>query len=221
MSDFKYICYLCGKEITDDSDFDVLPNKDMYGETLSEESAQDIFIHLPVHGKCLNKYKTDENIFVSLLLSMSEKLDYKCDYWYEPNDTTRKKHEKQRPFFGTIDEKTDITKDIPIPEGQLLVVYDREKMGEIIWKICRGVYFHEFNKFLPEDCKHNSRIFLPGDSIDEICDFFIKKRSRSKFDIVFDYKYTVYENNVIFAMLFFSMTIAFTYIVIPEQKRAK
>ena len=218
MSEFKYICYLCGKEITDDSDFDVLPNKEMYGDILSDEDAQEVFIYLLVHGKCLDRYKTDENIFVSMLLSMSERLDYKCDYWYEPNDTTRKKHKNQRPFAGKIDEKTDITKDIPIPEGQILVIYDQQKMSEIIWKICRGVYFHEFNTFIPEDCEHSIRIFHPGDSIDSICDFIIKNPSRCKYDIIFDYKYTVWENHALFALMFFSMTIAFVSITMPEQK---
>lgn len=218
MNDFKYICYLCGKEITDDNDFDVLPNKDMYGDILSEENAQDVLIYLTVHCKCLNSYKTDENIFTSFLLSITEKSSYKCDYWCEPTDATRKKHENQRPFFGKLDKKTDITKDIPIPEKKLLIIYNRQKMSQIIWKICRGVYFHEFNKFIPEDCEHRIIIFFPGDPIDSICDFIIKEPSRCMNDIIFDYKYIVCKNEVLFALLFFSTTIALVSITLPEQK---
>jgi len=143
------ICYLCGNKLDEEIDRDHVPPKQFYSKQLRKKHNPNLFT-LPVHPACNKSYQKDEDYFVHSIAPLT-KGSYSGDgIW---NDIV---HQFQRPQGQRIGQMISREFDdrpfgLYLPNGKVLKRFDGERVWRVVWKILRGLFFKEYNRFLPED----------------------------------------------------------------------
>jgi len=115
-----------------------------------------------------------------------------------------------------IDEFDKRPSGLYLPHGKIKQTLNRKRLNRVIWKICRGLYFYEFKKFLPENSKKAIEILFPGYDIPKEYKFLLNFESRGTYQKVFAYKYVHVKGFHGWAMLFLDRIIVFIFFHSPE-----
>ena len=83
------------------------------------------------------------------------------------------------------------------------------RIERIIWKITRGLYFHEYNELLPENTIHIIEFYDQYHKPREEFNFVRDTESRGKYPGVFDYKILDTDKYIMWGLLFWDYYIAF------------
>ena len=166
--------------------------KQIYPRRLRGECNLSNLLTLPTHRQCNQSYQLDEDHFVyNLYLSANSNSGRAISQ----DIISRMRDGRNLGLVGRI--RSQISQ-IVSPNGTEFNIMDASRMARITWKIVRGLFFYETNRFLPENtpgiCK-NPIIF--GESASGIQSEYDREQfnlirqnpSRGQYPDIFDYKY--------------------------------
>ena len=183
------ICYLCGKKFDENISKDHIPPKQFYAGCIRQTHSPNL-LTLPTHKSCNTAYQLDEDYFVHSLgpLALGS---------YSGNAILRDiDHQMKRPQgYGKrigqmiLKEFDRRPGGIILPHSKVAKRFDGKRIWRIIWKITRGLYFHEKGQFLPEKTPRLFDIVSPGDKPSSELSYVLRTPSRGQHPGVFDYKF--------------------------------
>jgi hypothetical protein len=156
------VCYLCGKELVEPINRDHVPLKQFYTEEIRKMHSPNL-LTIPVHTACNSSYQLDEDYFINTLVPFA-KGSYSGDSSLK--DVFKKYSDgvKRSLVHKTLNEFERNPSGLILPPGLVAKRFESERFHRIAWKIVRGLYFHHFNKFLPEKTP-NSLSIIPPDQV--------------------------------------------------------
>ena len=83
-----------------------------------------------------------------------------------------------------------------LPAGRVIKRFDGERVGRVVWKLVRGLYFYETKSVLGEDTRHTTEIIEPERGretagVNPVWEIVKGQESRGSYGGVFEYKYLV------------------------------
>ena len=166
--------------------------KQIYASRLRRECNLSNLLTLPTHKQCNQSYQQDEDYFVyNLHLSA----DSNSGRAISQDIISRTRDGRNVGLVGGI--RSQISQ-IVSPNGTELNRMDASRMARITWKIVRGLFFIETNRFLPENtpmsCKNpitfgESALGIQSEYDWEQFDLIRRNPSRGQYPDIFDYKY--------------------------------
>lgn len=187
MSKEEHICYLCGQPLDGDITRDHVPPKQFYPKSCRNTMALNLF-WIPAHSQCNMGFQEDEDYLVNSLGPLCGETDSGNALWADISHTYRKYPQHRglvKRVFGEFEKRPS---GIVLPPGMIGKRYDRRRVVPVVWKITRGLFFWERQRFLPESTPRTSEIILNR----EPPTWFAHVRdtpSRGRYPGVFDYKY--------------------------------
>ena len=190
------ICYLCGNDLNPDDgniDRDHVPMRQIYAKSLRREYHLNL-LTLPTHKSCNRSYQQDEDYFVaSLHLSA-----YSNSGKAVQQDIISRMRDGRWP--GLTREVRSQVSRIVLPDGTELIHLEAFRIARITWKMVRGLFFYETNRFLPKETPNvsknpiifwNNKLISGIDSKEdrEQFDMIRENPSRGNYWRIFDYKY--------------------------------
>jgi hypothetical protein len=91
---------------------------------------------------------------------------------------------------------------IALPKELIAKKYDGERIMRVVWKVTRGLFFKEYNKFIPENIDKRIWISGYGKGLSPLFQYVRDTPSRGDYPGVFDYKYIKIEEYNLWALLF-------------------
>jgi len=160
------VCYLCGNPLEDCAvNNDHVPPKQFYPKHMRRSEDLQL-LTLPVHVSCNTSYQRDEDYFVQSLGPLASDRGTVAGkaLWLDLTKSMSRR-ENQRLTHRVLDEFSDQHNGIYLPPGLRAKSFDTARMRRMLWKIVRGLHFHEYGTFLPEDV---ARKHLPIGTVPEM-----------------------------------------------------
>ncbi|MFC1556725.1 hypothetical protein ACFL5L_01925 [candidate division KSB1 bacterium] len=161
----KKICYLCGKRIVGRISKDHLPPFQFFPENYRKDHDLSNLITLPTHPKCNFAYQKDEDYFV-VSLTPAIKDNYLNFGVFERLKRMSKRDQGRRLLNQVLGEFKKNIGNIYLPSHLAAKNVDSIRFRNIVWKLTRGVYFHEYCEVLPHSTEHT--IFKIYQNVEEI-----------------------------------------------------
>ena len=154
------ICYLCGKSLTEPISDDHVPPKQIFARSIRKSHPTDL-LKIPVHLKCNQSYQRDEDYFLNSLAPLGRG-SYAGNAVLE--DVFEKFHRGEKVFLvkKVLAEFDSRPSGLIIP-GKVIKRFDGKCMTRIVLKIVRGLYFHHYSQYLPEELTGEVQIISPDD----------------------------------------------------------
>lgn len=196
------ICYLCGENLnSDDIDKDHVPMKQIHASDIRKTHNLSNLLTLPTHKSCNHSYKHDEDYFVVTLAPLAIE-SYSGDAVLDDVAKQFKRPQGRRLGNKVLEEFGKIT----LPNGWVTKRFEGERISRILWKIVRGLFFHETTRFLPENTPDSLEIFsqnfvnlVSRKEISQmpppLFSYVRDTPSRGQYPGIFDYKYTKFSAN--------------------------
>ena len=166
--------------------------KQIYARRLRSEYNLNNLLTLPTHKRCNQSYQQDEDYFVyNLHLSAYSNSGRAVSQ----DIISRKREGKGLGLIGRVHSQIS---QIVSPDGTEFNIMDASRIARITWKIVRGLFFIETNRFLPEDTRGNCKNPITfGESASGIqseydweqFDLIRRNPSRGQYPDIFDYKF--------------------------------
>lgn len=209
------ICYLCGcplnAEVEDIDDDHVPPRQFHSREIRSSENLN--LLTLPTHRKCNSAYQLDEEYFIHTFAPMVMGTFSRSSILKELLGQYRagRNVPLNRMVLGEFQKRPS---GLYLPPGKVVKRFDPQRVWRVVWKITRGLFFHEHKVFLPKDTPRQYKIMSPGEKPPD--EFFLLPDDpiHGRYPGVFDYKFRKLEDDLnlhIWAMLFWDNIIALVY----------
>jgi hypothetical protein len=149
------VCYLCGLGLEGDMNRDHVPPKQIFPEEIRRRHNLDDLLTLPVHRDCNEGFQKDEEYFVHSIGPLAYRTYAGAHVMARIEDATK------RPQGRALVEKVGNefrweTGGIHLPPGLVLKTFDGQRVHRVVWKVVRGLFFHEKKGLLPE---HTLRAF--------------------------------------------------------------
>jgi hypothetical protein len=196
------ICYLCGKELADGEDIslDHVPPKQFFPSSIRKNANLKLF-KLPTHVSCNKSYQKDEDYFVNSLGPLAMHSSAGKELWKDIS------HQVRRPEGKKLTQKIlkEFDKNpsgIALPKELIAKRYDGDRIMRVVWKITRGLFFKEYNKFIPENIDKRILISGYGEGLSPLFPYVRDTPSRGDYPGVFDYKFIKIEEYNLWALLF-------------------
>jgi hypothetical protein len=202
------ICYLCGLAIEKDVCRDHVPPKQFYAKVLRQNHSPNLFT-LPVHSTCNSAYQKDEDYFVHSIAPLTKGSYSGNEIW---KDITHQFQRPQGQIIGQMIRKEFEKRPsgLYLPGGKVVKRFDADRIWRIVWKIARGLFYKEHNRYLPEDTPKLFKVVSVGEEPPAKFEAVRNSPSRGQYPAVFDYKYIVIpelDNIHFWAMLFWDRLI--------------
>lgn len=189
-------CYLCGSVLSGELDDDHVPLKQLYGRGVRKIHNPNLFT-LRTHKRCNSSYQYDEDYFVHSLAPVILG-SYSGNSVIE--DIKKRLNGGRRiPLGHTVLKEFDSQPGgLILPGDKVAKRFDGNRIGRVVWKIVRGLYFKEHKRVLPESTPFTWEIVSPGYPPPEMFLLIVHNSSKGDYPGVFDYKYSVFPevNNV-------------------------
>ena len=153
------ICYLCGKDLIEPTNRDHVPPKQLYTEEIRKKHSPNL-LTLPTHKDCNSSYQFDEDYFINTLAPFAKDS-------YAGSSLLRdifKKYEhgvKRSLVHKTLNEFERNPSGLILPSNLVAKRIEGNRLHRVAWKIVRGLYFHHFDKVLPEGKLNSLSVILP------------------------------------------------------------
>lgn len=200
------ICYLCSQPISPGqlADDDHCPPKQFYPKALRTDDLQ--LLTLRTHKSCNRDYGMDEEYFVSCLGILAKDTNSgQALTW----DISRR---SERPAGQRLGQRilshfNEAPGGIHLPAGRIALEYEGNRIARVLWKIVRGLFFHENGRCLPDDTPCKLRILSTGEEPPPEFQLVRDTESKGRYGTIFDYKTFIHPNLLDFhywAMLLWS-----------------
>lgn len=210
------ICYLCGKELGKDIDVDHVPPKQFYARSIRKNVSLQLST-FPTHKSCNKSYQKDEDYFLHSVGPLAMESHTGKELWADIRSQL-KRPEGQRIIKMIYEEFEERPSGLILPHGKIMKSFNGKRIRSVIWKITSGLYYKEYNKYLPESTTHLIEIYGHGEKIRDEFSIVRDTPSRGKYKRVFDYKYVGTEKYNLFAMLFWETIISLIVFEEPKEK---
>ena len=214
------ICYLCGKELQlkEELDDDHIPMRQLYAQQIRKNHNPNL-LTIKTHCLCQKAYQSDEDYFVSTFAVFVSDTYSGSALW---SDVKRKLQRQESQglrerISGEFSEASP--EGIYLPDGKIYKSYDTNRVNNVIWKITRGLFFKEYERFLPVDTPRKIQCVPPGEEPPKEFMHVRDTLSKATYPGVFDYKFMMIKeiNNLhVWAFLFWDKLISFHYFHDPE-----
>jgi len=196
------ICYLCGKRLDkkEDISYDHVPPKQFYPSTIRKNTNLNLFT-LPTHIACNKSYQKDEDYFVNSLGPLA-KGSYSGNGLWKDISHQMSRPESRKLIWKVFKEFERRPSGIILPNELIAKKYEGERIRGVVWKITRGLFFKEYNKFIPKDIDKKIWISGYGKGLSPLFPYVRDTPPRGDYPGVFDYKYIKVENYNLWALLF-------------------
>ena len=115
---------------------------------------------IAVHKACNSSFQVDEDYFVNTLAPFA-KDSYASKALLRDVFAKYAEGKKQGLVHKVLNEFDHAPSGIILPAGQVAKRFEGGRLHRVAWKIVRGLYFHEFGDFLPENTPNRLEIFPP------------------------------------------------------------
>lgn len=105
-----------------------------------------------------------------------------------------------------------------LPSRKVVKRFDPQRFWRVVWKIARGLFAIEYQKFLPEDTPRSFQIVDPDTKPPDLF-YLIPDETRGAYPGVFDYKFAAFPEHMgehLWAMLFWDRLIMLVLFHDPE-----
>ena len=184
------VCYLCGLGLGGDTNRDHVPPKQIFSEEIRKRHNLDDLLTLPVHRDCNAGFQKDEEYFVHSIGPLAYRTYAGTFVMARIKDATK------RPQGRALVEKVGNefrweTGGIHLPPGLVLKTFDGNRVHRVVWKVVRGLFFHEKKELLPEHTPRAFEIFTdkePPPQTEQTMMQLLSSPGRTAHPAVFDYK---------------------------------
>jgi hypothetical protein len=218
MSNSPRICYLCGRPLAPPLSQDHVPPKQFYAKDVRKQHRLNLRT-ITVHQECNLSYQFDEDYFVNTFAPFAIG-SYSGNAFLR--EFVQKFHSgKNRRLVSKVRKEFETRPSgLVLPPGLVAKRFEGERVHRVAWKIIRGLYFHHFNEFLPEDTPNGFQIVPPDqpppkEFIIGLPDYPV----RGQYPGVFDYKFAKFpelNNFNYWAMLLWDRIIMIMYFHDPS-----
>ncbi len=187
MNEIKKICYLCGQKLEQDDDRDHVPPKQFYAKSIRQKHTPNLFT-LPVHKSCNKAYQKDEDYFVHSIAPLAMGSYSGKEIWSDIKHQFKRPEGKriQQMIFKEFDPRPS---GLYLPDGKVVKRVDPKRTWRVVWKILRGLFFKEYDRFLPENTPKLFEVVSVNERPPDEFEYVRDTPSRGQYGAVFDYKY--------------------------------
>jgi hypothetical protein len=181
------ICYLCGSELKEDLSRDHVPPKQFYAKSIRQKHKPNLFT-LPVHKSCNKAYQKDEDYFVHSIAPLAMESYSGKEIWSDIKHQFERPEGKriQRMIYKEFDPRPS---GLYLPDGKVVKRVDPKRIWRVAWKILRGLFFKEYDGFLPEETPKLFKVVSVNERPPDEFKYVRDTPSRGQHPAVFDYKY--------------------------------
>lgn len=202
------LCYLCGETITTDMTNDHVPPRQFYSQEIRSHHNPNL-LTLPTHGTCNKSYQLDEEYFIHAIGPLTMESHSGGSLFRELSGQYREGRNVplHRRIFSEFETQPS---GLILPGGKVVKRFDPERVWRVVWKITRGLYFHEYGNFLPESTPRLFEVVSPGEKPPDAFFLLPDEPVRGLYPGVFDYKFrqfAEFNNSHLWAMLFWDRLI--------------
>jgi len=215
MQDAFKICYLCGYPLDagpEEIDDDHIPPRQFHSREIRVSEKLNL-LTFPTHRKCNCTYQLDEEYFIHTFAPIVMDTFSGGSVWRELLGQYRKGRNVRlnRKVLGEFQKRPS---GLYLPPGKVVKRFDPQRVWRVVWKITRGLFFHEYKVFLPEDKPRQFDIMSPGEKPPD--EFFLlpDEPIYGRYPGIFAYKFRKFEdffNFHIWALLFWDKIITLVY----------
>jgi len=202
------ICYLCGNRLANGESIslDHVPPRQFFPSSIRKNANLKLFT-LPTHDSCNKSYQKDEDYFVNSLGPLAMNSSAGKELWKDISHQVRRQEGKKltEKILKEFDKNPF---GIALPRELIAKWYDGDRIMRVVWKITRGLFFKEYNKFIPENIDKRILISGYGKGLSPLFPYVRDTPSRGDYPGVFDYKYIKIEEYDLWAFLFWDTIIA-------------
>lgn len=185
------LCYLCGREITADGTDDHVPPRQFFAESIRARANLSRLITLRAHRVCNTAFGRDEE-YVTWTLSSIAMASPTGRAVVEANARAFQARKSVGLGLKTLREFEDVPSEPRLPDPLILKRVEGARVRRVIWKVVRGLYFHETSMVLPEATWRKTEIIEPvRASVREnpVWEAVKAQPGKGVYPDVFDYKY--------------------------------
>jgi len=205
------ICYLCGKTVVGPAAQDHVPPRQFYSKEIRKLHNPNLRT-LPTHSACNRAYQLDEEYFIHSMAPLVLE-SYAGKSVLRELLSQYKKNRNRKLNQKILNEFEECPSGLYLPGDKVVKRMDAERIWRVVWKILRGLFYYEHQRFLPEDTSRRFKVVSPGYKPPD--EFFLIPDDPicGQYPGVFDYKYRVFpeiNNGHLWAMLFWDRLILLT-----------
>lgn len=211
------ICYLCGEGLSEHVSADHVPMKQLFSKEIRRQRNPDL-LTLDTHPDCNHAYQMDEEYFIHTFapvvmdsLAGESTLRELIDKYHLGK--------RVRLSLQILDEFEDRPSGLHLPEGRVLKRLDGKRINRVLWKIIRGLFFHEAGRFLPHDTPRTIILSAPGEKPPNVFFELAGGQDKGEQGDVFNYRYRQFpdiSNSHLLGMLFWNRIIVTAVFHDPE-----
>lgn len=201
-------CYLCGHPLVSDNDKDHVPPRQIFAKDVRR-------LHNPnlqtveVHRECNHSFQKDEDYFANSLAPLVQG-SYAGNSLLADVFRRVEKGRNLKLVSQLLYEFEFRPSGLVLPAGRVVKRMDGRRIDRVAWKIVRGLFYLEFENFLPGETPHHLQVIAPGDKPPAEFAALGDASSKGRYPGVFDYKHATFDqfhDMQLWAMLFWDRII--------------
>ncbi len=213
------ICYLCGQPIEGKISRDHVPPSQFFTKIFRKTQSPNL-LTLPTHENCNKSYQSDEDYFFVALAGLNENAqihewligDVRKSIWREEAQGLRQ---------AVLSEFSSTFSGIYLPDNLVAKKFDLKRANRVVWKIIRGLCYHNFLQVLPANVKHAIRYWQIQDKPPKLYQENLMMRPiNGEYPQVFCYKYRRVINkdslSALWALFFWQSIVAIVPVVASQ-----
>lgn len=186
------VCYLCGNRIAESPSQDHVPPQQFFAPELRRSRNLDRLVTLPAHAACNRAYSADEDYTVAILVATAMGSEA-ADEIIRHHAAKFKCGSMQGLIRKVLDSFDQTPSGLVLPRDAVAIRLEGARVERVVWKIVRGLYFHEKSAILPEDTLHTMEMREPENrdllDLDAFWGHVKSQPSLGEYQEVFAYKY--------------------------------
>jgi hypothetical protein len=186
------VCYLCGLPLNGDRTNDHVPPKQFFPAEFRRGAGPQL-LTLPSHVSCNKAFQGDEDYVVTTLAGFAcERSEAGRLLW---RDVNRNFGRSSGQTLGNmiLREFEDRPSGLVLPPGKIAKRFDGTRLRRVMWKIARGLYFHENGRVLPESTPAFVRLVLPGEQPPAEMQAVLSEPEQGRYTAVFAYRHRLFD----------------------------
>ena len=215
----EHVCYLCGRPIEGKVSKEHVPPKQFFARVFRQVRSPQL-LTLPSHVNCNKSYQADEDYFFAALGALNESAE--IHEWLM--DDVRKKiwrDEASGLRQTVLAEFTSTVSGIWLPESLVAKKFDVKRANRVVWKIIRGLCYHEYSRVLPANVKHRITYWQIQDGPPALYqENFMNSPVHGEYPAVFCYQYRKVDKkdslSALWALFFWESIVAIVPVVAAQ-----
>ena len=193
----KY-CYLCGESLTGLTSKDHCPPRALFARKIRQQFHTTRLVTIDVHPDCNSSYKRDEEYFQATLAPLALGSIAGDATYQQFIAGAHKSKSKMRLAKRVLREFEPRPSGLHLPPSRIVKRQEGKRITRVLWKISRGLYFHEHSNVLTESTRHHCTITPPGqrppETFERVRDL-PDDETYGRYPGVFDYRFRVFEHD--------------------------